>query len=76
MSNWHCLGGPVSEELGEKVTPLSPNASMRIAARLSEAEELRGIARVAGDHRKANGLRERSRSDTVRGRACPVTPTP
>ena len=47
----------MSEELGEKVTPLSPNASMRIAARLSEAEELRGIARVAGDHRKPNRLR-------------------
>jgi hypothetical protein len=50
----------VSEEFGEKVSPFSASAAMRIAARLLAAEaraELRGIGRVAGDHRKANGLR-------------------
>jgi hypothetical protein len=32
------LTGPVSEELREKVTPLSVNAAMRVAASFSEAE--------------------------------------
>jgi len=30
--------------------------------------------RLRGHHRKTNGLRERSRSDTVRVSVCPVTP--
>jgi hypothetical protein len=49
--------GPVSEEFGEKVSPFSASAAMRIAARLSEAEaraERRGIGRVTDDHRNAN----------------------
>jgi len=58
---------PVSEELREKVTPLSANAAMRIAASFSEAEAgaLHDIARVAGDYRKPNLPRTLSASDSA-----------
>jgi hypothetical protein len=42
---------PVSEELREKVTPLSANAAMRIAASFSEAE----AGGTAGDSRPIAG---------------------